>query len=309
LFPSYRSLLADLLGLRYIVSGVPIQQIDKKLSPGDLKFIAHTKDGFLYENPRALPRVMFVPGRMSANFDTVLDTGVWPDFYPTREVLLQSTPRAARQPAADARQAAICLLLYRHGLRVSELTGMRKSALNLDQGRIWISRRKGSLSTEHRLTGIELRAIKRYLKERTDKLPWLVVSERGTPLTERAIYRIVSAAGKRTGLITHPHQLRHSCGFYLANRGTEFRTNRKAAALPQLEGTGITEASLRTAAKRNELRTIMKLRKILTTEEWIKEWLSSCHVTKGQDCGGKTAPKKVNQANGSSETDRLNRSF
>jgi type 1 fimbriae regulatory protein FimB len=123
------------------------------------------------------------------------------------------------------RDHLICLLLYRHGLRVSELVGMRRDALNLAQGRIWVSRRKGSLSTEHRLTGIELRAIKRYLRERTDKLPWLVVSERDTPLTERSVYRIVASAGKRAGLANvHPHQLRHSCGFYLANRGTEFRT-------------------------------------------------------------------------------------
>jgi len=40
---------------------------------------------------------------------------------------------------------------------------------------------KGSLSVEHPIAGDELRAIKRYLATRTDKLPWLFVSERASP--------------------------------------------------------------------------------------------------------------------------------
>ena len=44
LFPSYRSLLADMLGLRYIVSSVPIGQVDANLKPGDLRFLARTHE-------------------------------------------------------------------------------------------------------------------------------------------------------------------------------------------------------------------------------------------------------------------------
>ncbi len=36
LMPSYRSLLADMLGLRFIATGVPVEQIDKALKPGEL---------------------------------------------------------------------------------------------------------------------------------------------------------------------------------------------------------------------------------------------------------------------------------
>jgi hypothetical protein len=42
LFPSYRSVFADLLGLRFIVVGVPVEKVDPSLQPGDLALIAQT---------------------------------------------------------------------------------------------------------------------------------------------------------------------------------------------------------------------------------------------------------------------------
>jgi hypothetical protein len=92
LFPSYRSLLADMLGLRYIASAVPIDRVDKKLKPGDLVEIARTKDAYVYENPRALPRVMFVSGWLLADFDKLIETGAWPAFDPTKTLLLEKEP-------------------------------------------------------------------------------------------------------------------------------------------------------------------------------------------------------------------------
>jgi site-specific recombinase XerD len=35
---------------------------------------------------------------------------------------------------------------------------------------------------------------------------------------------IVRQAATRAKLSAHPHTLRHSCGYYLADRGTDFRT-------------------------------------------------------------------------------------
>jgi type 1 fimbriae regulatory protein FimB len=68
-------------------------------------------------------------------------------------------------------------MMYRHALRVSEAITMRLDQLNLKQARVWIRRGKNSLNTERPIEGDELRAIKRY---RTDKLPWLFISERGS---------------------------------------------------------------------------------------------------------------------------------
>jgi site-specific recombinase XerD len=56
-------------------------------------------------------------------------------------------------------------------------------------------------------------------------LPWLFVSERNTALTRQAVNYIVREAGERAGLgHVHPHMLRHSCGYALADKGTDLRT-------------------------------------------------------------------------------------
>jgi hypothetical protein len=100
LFPSYRSLLADMLGLRFIASGVPLRDIDKKLRPGDLIEIGRTKDAYIYENPRALPRVLFVTRALKADFEDILQTGRWPQgFDPRQTILLEEaeTSQVARR--------------------------------------------------------------------------------------------------------------------------------------------------------------------------------------------------------------------
>ena len=99
LFPSYRSPLADLLGLRYIATGVPIEKIDPALKPGDLTLIGKTPEGYVYENPRALPRVMFANQAVSASFDKLLSDGIWPDVDLATTVVLDPAPeQTARQP-------------------------------------------------------------------------------------------------------------------------------------------------------------------------------------------------------------------
>src|ERR671913_526860 len=96
--------------------------------------------------------------------------------------------------------------------------------LALARPRLGVRRLKGGLSVEQRIAGDELRAIRRYLATRADALPWLFVSERGQPLTRQAVNHLVVVAAERAGLAgVHPHTLRHSCGFALADRGHDLR--------------------------------------------------------------------------------------
>src|SRR5438552_143 len=49
--------------------------------------------------------------------------------------------------------------------------------------------------------------------------------ERGQPMTRSAVNYLMRVAGESAGLKdVHPHMLRHSCGYYLANTGVDLRT-------------------------------------------------------------------------------------
>ncbi len=98
LFPSYRCRLANLLGLRYIVSPVPIDRIDRTVKPTDLRFMGRTPNGYVYENSEALPRVLFVYNWQIADFGRIMRDGTWPSADPQYTVLLDQLP--AVPPAA-----------------------------------------------------------------------------------------------------------------------------------------------------------------------------------------------------------------
>ena len=136
--------------------------------------------------------------------------------------------KSSRHGRHGIRNFAMMLLAYRHGLRVSELVDTRLSDLDLDTGRFFIRRRKGSLSTNQPLGGDEIRALRGWLRKRMDapccNSPLLFLSERG-PMTRQAVNHAVAEIGKRARLSVHvhPHMLRHSTGFALANRGHDTR--------------------------------------------------------------------------------------
>jgi len=112
LFPSYRSAFADLFGLRFIALRVPIQEVDRSLQPGDLTFIARTKDAYIYENTRALPRVMLLTDWRIADFDRLLAEGWPPDVDPRHTVLLKAPPVPAVSSTASGVPSSARLTRY-----------------------------------------------------------------------------------------------------------------------------------------------------------------------------------------------------
>ncbi len=69
-----------------------------------------------------------------------------------------------------------------------------------------------------------MRALKKIQKDYPDT-QYVFVSERKTPMTDSNFRKMVCRAGKKAelSLTVHPHMLRHSTGFKLANDGQDTR--------------------------------------------------------------------------------------
>jgi integrase len=123
------------------------------------------------------------------------------------------------------RDKLLLTLIYRHGLRVSEAVDLRWSDFDLEarQRTLRVRRLKGSNDSTHSLEPDTVRLLKKQ-KQDADGV-YVFRSERGGPMSVDAVQVICKRAGEVAGLefAVHPHQLRHACGFALAEEGTDTR--------------------------------------------------------------------------------------
>jgi integrase len=163
------------------------------------------------------------------DFDTPTSANVTVRMKRPREYLteteIERLMEAARQNRQGHRDVTAMLLAYRHGLRASELVGLRWDDLDLTHGRLHVRRAKGGETTVHPIGGKEIRALRRLQREAPVKSLYVFVSERGAPLSVAGYQRMVARAGKaaKFPFLIHSHMLRHSTGYKLANDGQDTR--------------------------------------------------------------------------------------
>src|SRR5260370_1590680 len=129
---------------------------------------------------------------------------------------------AAKGSRNAARDRCLLLLMFRHGLRVSEACGLQLSQVDVESRILHVKRLKEGLSTTHPLRGDEIRAIKAWLADRARMKPEtdaFFVTERRGPLSRKTAWVMIRDYGRQAGLSVeaHPHMLRHACGFALAD--------------------------------------------------------------------------------------------
>ena len=144
-------------------------------------------------------------------------------------------------PRTGVRDRCLILLMFRHGLRVTEACAMRLDQVDLESKILQVQRLKGGLSTTQPLRTEEIRLLKGWMAERERWLrQWrkkeggtgaaldrhaLFLSTRGTALSRKTFWALLRGYGELAGLALppHPHMLRHACGFALADQGADTR--------------------------------------------------------------------------------------
>jgi integrase len=131
---------------------------------------------------------------------------------------------AAKGNRWGQRDSTMLLVAFRHGLRASEVCGLQWSDVEFESGTLHLRRAKGGATATHPLLGDELRALRALKREA--KSPFIFVSERGAPFTTSGLAKLIERAGVEAKMPfkVHPHMLRHSTGYALANKGTDTRT-------------------------------------------------------------------------------------
>jgi type 1 fimbriae regulatory protein FimB len=137
-----------------------------------------------------------------------------------------SVLRAAK--AKGAREWAMIVLAYKHGMRASEICNLRLNDLDLKNGSIIVERLKGSLRTtqavtEHRGEPLlnELKALREWLRQRPDDgSDYLFTSQKGGRLDRSQFFRLFRTIASAAGVLAekqHPHVLKHSIASHLVS--------------------------------------------------------------------------------------------
>ncbi|MFZ3377710.1 MAG: site-specific integrase [Chthoniobacterales bacterium] len=123
----------------------------------------------------------------------------------------------------SARDHAMILLGYRHGMRASEVCGLKLREVDLKNLQIEVNRLKNSLRTvqpldahkgDNRSVFDEIVVLKRWLAERVeDGSGYVFLSQKGGALSRKQFYATFRAIALAAGIApekAHPHTLKHS---------------------------------------------------------------------------------------------------
>jgi type 1 fimbriae regulatory protein FimE len=152
--------------------------------------------------------------------------------------------------AKTRRDRCMIILAYRHGMRTSEVCGLKLVDVDLKNSQITIRRLKGSLKTTQPLSDhqgepllSEKKALRTWLTERGDHPSgYVFTSQKSGRINRSQFYRIFYTAAESAGLPEgkrHPHCLKHALGFNLVAAGVDLASIRIALGHKNISSTAI----------------------------------------------------------------------
>ena len=152
------------------------------------------------------------------------------EVYRVREHLteaeIEKLLAALKQNRYGQRDWLIGLLIYRHGLRVSEACDLRWDDIDLTKRTIIARRLKGSTDSSHYLERDEHKALGELWRANAKKgikSDYVFLNERGQPFGRMGVGRMMPRESAKLPFPVHVHMLRHSTGYALAGRGMDTR--------------------------------------------------------------------------------------
>ena len=126
------------------------------------------------------------------------------------DALIQAAGKIGRHRLRDR---VLILTAYRHGMRVSELVGLKWDPVDLRRAQMHVNRLKNGSPATHPIEGDEPRLLRR-LKREYPETAFLFTTERGGPLTRSTVSKLLSRAGREAEMPfpVHPHMHRHGTG-------------------------------------------------------------------------------------------------